>query len=254
MKLLFLNILADDSEMMEKLDKEVHGCPYPELFRRGMRLENDQFIPVNAVAYDRIPAFGQFDGVVIGGSIFNPIVGEERPWMKRVYNFIRETTIRRIPMLGVCGGHQFIARALGGNVVYNPKGREFGTREIWLTCVGKHDMLFHGLPERFRVQLSHQCMVSNPPENWQILASSDICDVQALAPNFYTRTVQFHLELGASHIKKIALMRKFSLIKEGFVKNEDGLRKFIPTIRQTHYAAKILQNFVRYFVAPLAMK
>lgn len=234
MKVLLLNILADDLATIEKLDKEVHGGPYSELFRKVMGLKEDEFIPVIA-ALEKLPDPAAFDGIVMGGSIYNPIVGEEKPWMEEVYDFIHETTLRRIPLLGVCGGHQFIARALGQEIIYNPKGREFGTKEIWLTEEGKHDMLFHGLPERFKVQLSHQCIVKDLYTNWRLLASSDICDIQALAPNFYTRTVQFHLELGASHMKKIALMRRIVGCK----------------IEETPCRTMILQNFVKYFIRPL---
>lgn len=78
-----------------------------------------------------------YEWVKVGKNDTYPIVGEA------------------IPLRGVCEGHQFIARALEAKVIYNPRGREFGTLPVTLTAEGVGDPLFLEIPDRFFVQLTH---------------------------------------------------------------------------------------------------
>uniref|UniRef100_A0A0G4HYR3 Glutamine amidotransferase domain-containing protein n=1 Tax=Chromera velia CCMP2878 TaxID=1169474 RepID=A0A0G4HYR3_9ALVE len=61
-----------------------------------------------------------FDGVVIPGSLSSAYDGDE--WISNLSELIRRMVRSRVRMVGVCFGHQIIARALGGSVVANPKG------------------------------------------------------------------------------------------------------------------------------------
>ena len=63
-----------------------------------------------------------FDGFIISGSHFN--VGDGLDWMYCLEEFVKE--IYRDPngpkLIGICFGHQLIAKALGGKVGLNPNG------------------------------------------------------------------------------------------------------------------------------------
>ena len=246
-KILFLDILTDDRKLRRESERKVTKVPYSELFRKGMGIKKDVFKTIYA-PQEKLPDPTQFAGIIIGGSFHNPIPSEERPWMKKVYRFIKKVIAKKIPLLGVCGGHQFIARALGQKIIHNPKGREFGTIELTLTEKGKKDPLFQGIPQRFKAQLSHQCIVRRIRPNWKLLAFSESCRVQAVAINKQTRIIQFHPEFKAKHLRALARTRKSTLLKEGFLKNEKDFQRFLFSIKETPQATRVLKNFLKYFV------
>lgn len=246
-KILFLDILTDDPKLKKEIERKVFKSPYFELFPKTMGLEKKMLITLDATK-EKLPNSTQFKGIIIGGSIHNPVRGEEKLWMKKVYEFIRKIIKNKIPLLGICGGHQFIAKALGQEVIYNPKGREFGTIEVTLTKKGERDPLFQEIPKRFKVQLSHKCIVKGIKPEWQLLASSKLCQIQAVAINNQTRIIQFHPELKAKHLKALAEFRKSILLKEGFLKNEKDFQRFLSSIKETPQATRVLKNFLKYFV------
>ena len=65
-----------------------------------------------------------YDGYVITGS--PATVTDDRPWIRRLLGLIREIDAERIPLAGVCFGHQAIALALGGEVERAKQGWGFG--------------------------------------------------------------------------------------------------------------------------------
>ncbi len=121
---------------------------------------------------------------------------------------------RRLPMFGFCGGFQFIADALGSAVVpvdsdHEPAGAvgeaassgadkqptmpaEFGYHPVDL--LGDHDVL-EGLDPRPVFRHAHSLHVPEPPEGFEVLASTEITPVQ-LAVHDADRIVgtQFHPE------------------------------------------------------------
>ncbi|HDO19568.1 MAG TPA: GMP synthase subunit A [Thermoplasmatales archaeon] len=96
------------------------------------------------------------------------------------------------PILGICAGHQFIARFFGGRVepAVVP---EFGKVEL---IIDKEHPIFSNVPKRSIVWTSHNDEVTLVPECFDVLAHSEGCDVQAIAhkekPIF---GLQFHPEV-----------------------------------------------------------
>jgi GMP synthase (glutamine-hydrolysing) len=96
------------------------------------------------------------------------------------------------PVLGICAGHQFMARFFGGEVKPS-KVPEFG--KVELTII-KDDDLFSGVPKKSIVWESHNDEVIILPKNFLVLAESENCKVQAMAHKkkpFYG--LQFHPEV-----------------------------------------------------------
>jgi len=92
---------------------------------------------------EKLPDLAGFDGVLMTGSPRS--VTEPEPWMDEAAGYMLDAARTRA-VLGVCFGHQLLARALGGRVERNPRGREAGTTEVSLTEDGARDPLFAGVP------------------------------------------------------------------------------------------------------------
>ncbi len=97
----------------------------------------------------------------------------------------------RIPVLGICFGHQLIAKLLGGDV-RRGKG-EFGRTEIEVV---RDDPLFAGWGQREYVWMSHRDYVAELPDDAEVLAVSDKGYVAAFrVKGTLTYGIQFHPEV-----------------------------------------------------------
>ena len=98
-----------------------------------------------------------------------------------------------IPILGICAGHQFMARHYGGNAGEAPKP-EFGAASISLVSGG--GPLFEGTPDKQTVWESHNDEVSELPPGFIIVARSESCEVQGMQNERLDRFgLQFHPEV-----------------------------------------------------------
>ncbi|MBK70721.1 MAG: GMP synthase [Euryarchaeota archaeon] len=102
----------------------------------------------------------------------------------------------RIPILGICAGHQFMAGHYGGRAREAP-APEFGAASIDLIDGG--GPLFAGTPDTQTVWESHNDEVSEIPEGFRITAKSESCEVQAMQNEDGDRFgLQFHPEVNDS--------------------------------------------------------
>ena len=78
---------------------------------------------------ETLPDPTKYSHVIISGS--EASVVDENPWDAKLQNAVFKTMENRIPLLGICYGHQFIARSIGGKgCVKKAEVPEFGWREI----------------------------------------------------------------------------------------------------------------------------
>jgi len=98
-----------------------------------------------------------------------------------------------VPILGICAGHQFMARHYGGDAGEAPKP-EFGAATISL--VGDGGPLFQGTPSEQTVWESHNDEVTVTPPGFIEVAQSESCRVQAMQNEDLNRFgLQFHPEV-----------------------------------------------------------
>lgn len=154
-------------------------------------------------------------GIIVTGSPLS--VMDEAPWMLRLGADLLEAGARGTPVLGVCFGHQLLARVAGGGVVLNPRGREIGTVQVRLTEAGRRDPLFASWAEGelVEVQATHLDAVDPLPPGATLLASNENCAAQAFRLSETVAGVQFHPELWPEALGDLILSRKDRLVAEG---------------------------------------
>jgi anthranilate synthase/aminodeoxychorismate synthase-like glutamine amidotransferase len=101
--------------------------------------------------------------------------------------------IGRIPILGVCLGHQSIGAAFGGDIIRAPRLMHGKTSMIY------HDgeTLFRGLPNPFEATRYHSLLIKREtlPECLQITAWTDVGEIMGVRhKQFILEGVQFHPE------------------------------------------------------------
>jgi GMP synthase (glutamine-hydrolysing) len=159
--------------------------------------------------------------------------------------WLLEAAGRQRAVLGVCFGHQLLARALGGRVERHPRGPEAGTVEVRLTGPGRRDPLFAGLPDRLSVQQIHEDHVREPPPRAVILAENGHAPVQAFAHGPYLRAVQFHPEFDAERCRTLCEAHREWLDQE----RPRHAATVLASIRQTPEATAVLSNWLSGLVA-----
>src|SRR2546425_2551280 len=191
----------------------LHG-DYPRWFERALGFE----MPVvRAHASERFgPALDRVrpQGIIVTGSPLSVI--EKTHWMLQLGDDLLRAGERGTPVLGVCFGHQLLARASGGDVVQNPRGREIGTVRVQLTDAGRKDLLFAwaGGPE-IEVQATHIDAVDPLPAAATVLASNENSAAQAYRLSETIAGVQFHPELWAAAMRDLILSRRDNRAAEG---------------------------------------
>jgi len=129
----------------------------------------------------------KIDGLVLSGGA--PRIGLDSP-LGNCAEYLQNASF---PILGICAGHQFMARYFGGEVKPS-KTPEFG--QVEMTLLKKKDSLFEGVPRTSIVWESHNDEVTKIPTMFDRLAESENCPIQAMRHQkkpFYG--LQFHPEV-----------------------------------------------------------
>lgn len=160
-----------------------------------------------------LPDYNSISGVVITGS--HAMVTEHRDWSEGTGAWLSGAVERKLPILGICYGHQLLAHALGGKVGNNPNGWEFGTVEVHLTATAQKDALLGGLPPSIRVHVTHTQSVLHLPRGARRLASSKKDRNQAFVVGDCAWGVQFHPEFDAGIVREYIHHGREELLRQG---------------------------------------
>jgi GMP synthase (glutamine-hydrolysing) len=135
------------------------------------------------------PSAEACDGWVVTGS--RSSVTEEASWMLRLEALLRQAQERGRKVVGICFGHQILAKALGGRVAPAPNGWQLGLKDYRL--LAKPDWLAD-LPDRLRLNAIHQDQVLAAPEGAALLATALGCPLAALGYGDWAVSFQAHPE------------------------------------------------------------
>jgi GMP synthase (glutamine-hydrolysing) len=203
----------------------------------GMGLAKDRQLVIDLPNGATLPAYEEISGIVITGSHDN--VTDHHEWSERLAGWLPEAVERRIPILGICYGHQLLAYALGGEVGDNPVGWEFGTVDAHLTSDASGDALLGRLETPIKVHVTHTQTVLRLPEKARRLALSEKDGNQAFVVGDCAWGVQFHPEYDTEVVKEYIRQHKKILLRQGQDPDELMARSV-----DTSYGGEILRRFV----------
>jgi len=121
-------------------------------------------------------------GLILGGG----------PSLDRSGNSTEYVTKLDYPILGICLGHQIMAKAYGAEV--GAAGIE-SYAKIKINILQEND-IFKGLGPSMEVWASHKDEVRTVPEEFEVLANSTICEIEAMKHQVKPLYgIQFHPEV-----------------------------------------------------------
>ncbi|MBF9033482.1 type 1 glutamine amidotransferase [Rhodobacterales bacterium HKCCE2091] len=140
---------------------------------------------------ETLPPFDGIDALWVMGGAQDVFEEDEYPWLVEEKAFIREAVVaRRLPYFGICLGHQLLADALGGTCAYG--GAETGVGQV-MPLEGA--ALFQGMASPFPVVQWHGVEVTEMPAGATLLATGEVCRVQAMRVGDRAFSVQSHPEV-----------------------------------------------------------
>ncbi|MBY8977180.1 type 1 glutamine amidotransferase [Rhodobacteraceae bacterium NNCM2] len=142
------------------------------------------------------PGVDAADGWLITGSRFGAY--DDQPWIPPLEDFLRGAFAARIPIVGICFGHQILAQALGGKVEKFKGG--------W--AIGRQQYQLDGFDRPLEVIGLHQDQVIEAPEGAEISGSSPFCKIAALTYGDQAWTLQPHPEFEPDFFRDLMEVRR----------------------------------------------
>ena len=213
-------------------------------FAAGMGLPRENFEVTEVFRGAALPNAETFSACVITGSA--AMATDNEAWSVQTERWLAKAVALGKPILGVCYGHQLLARALGGRVSTNPAGRQIGTVDVTLTELGRVDPLFRQLPATLHVPVSHSQVVTGLPKHARVLATTQADSNHAFALGSHVWGIQFHPEFDAEIIRGYIAARRDAIMAEGLDADAATV-----AARDTNDGKQVLRAFTKQIEANL---
>ena len=191
-----------------------------------------------------LPRPDSLAGVIVTGS--SAMVSHAEPWSERTAEWLSGVVDAGTPCLGICYGHQLLAKALGGKVGPNPRGREIGTITVELDGA-REDPLLGVLDPKARVQASHVESVLALPGAAKRHGTTPLDPNHVFSLPGRAWGVQFHPEFDAEVMRGYIRGRRQLLIDENL--DPDAL---LAAVEETPSGSRLLARFGSICAAPTA--
>ena len=201
---------------------------YPDLFARLLAGKGLSFETYRVVEGVFPPSVNACDGWLITGSRHGAY--EDHPWIPPLEDFIRAAYAARVPLVGICFGHQIVAQAMGGRVERHPNG--------W--AVGATDYDFGD--KSLRLNAWHRDQVTQVPSMAQVIGRNAFCANAALLYNDRAFTVQAHPEFRPEFVSGLMETRGKGLVPDDLM---DTARTRLPLPIDDHLMADQISDFFK---------
>lgn len=203
---------------------------YPDMFQRLLAGRGFEFRTWRVMDLQFPTDEEQADGWLITGSRHG--VYEDHAFIPPLEAFIRDAYNAHVPLVGICFGHQIVAKALGGRVEKFAGG--------W--SVGPTDYRFGD--EVLTLNAWHQDQVVEIPEGAEVVARSEFCANAALAYDDRILTVQAHPEFTGSFIDGLIRTRGQGIVPDPLLRQAEA------RMGQPNSSALLADHITDFFQQP----
>jgi GMP synthase (glutamine-hydrolysing) len=170
---------------------------YGDLYARMLAGHGFEFRTWSVVDMDHPASIHDADGWLISGSKHGAY--EDLPFIPPLEDFLRRAYSADVPLVGICFGHQVLAKALGGHVEKFDGGWSVGRQTY---CLDGDEMALNAW---------HQDQVTKPPADARTIGTSAFCEHAALAYKGRAFSVQPHPEFDAAEVQLLLHVRRAGL-------------------------------------------
>ena len=139
-------------------------------------------------------------GLILMGSAAS--VHDSFQWMKTIEVIINKAIDNKVPILGICFGHQFLAHIFGGTINFLWES----TKKVGIRKVKVNNNSFIQESCEGYLLYSHKEGVTQCPKNFDIFGSSSMVEIEAIAHrNLPIWSFQTHIEASKTFAKRIGV-------------------------------------------------
>lgn len=201
---------------------------------------------------ERPPQPENYQGIITTGSA--SMLEENLSWMQKSLDFTNRCLDKRIPLFGVCFGHQLLGAACGSEVGPNPKGRANGTVEVVLkknTAIGLPrvggglDSHLHENDQarNLAVQVSHRDIILTKSSHFNVIGTAPHDPHHFIKAGDCAWGLQFHPEWNKTISEMYIDLRRDILMEE---MGKDAFDKMRSTVVETPEANALIAQFITY--------
>ncbi|OED43512.1 GMP synthase [Endozoicomonas sp. (ex Bugula neritina AB1)] len=194
-------LLCDD--VQDQLQPEHNN--YPDMFAALLQQHNPalQLVTYRVLDSQFPQSTDECDGWIISGSRHS--VNDTFPWIAALEVFVKRLFAEQKKLVGICFGHQLIAKALGGSVILSGKGWGIG---VSINRIDEHRPWMQPSLNTLNLLVSHKEQIEQLPDSGRVIASSDFCPSYMVEYGDCFLSVQGHPEFTKGYMEALIRSRE----------------------------------------------